>query len=643
MKKYLLLIGMMVICQLSYGQLLKKLKDKIITKTEQKIEAKEDRTIDTSLDSLMEAKSPIKLKKKSNDDSSEKSEAVTGTQAGATSSSNLKIYSKFDFIPGATILYFDNFEKDNMGETPLGWITSASAEVVNIEGLEGNWVKMASTSANHFIRSKKQSWGTNFTIEFDLLLVKNSYDPRIDINLINTGGLLVTDEAILQSGKKPALNFSAILSGANMSRASLYAGDKKLSDAMTESLPYSNTTPVHISMCVQGKRFRMWWNDRKLYDLQAINEEYLPNQLCFSFYSTGGFDAYISNIRIAKDIPDTRAKFEEGKIVSNLLFFTGTSKLKPESMGALLDVSKILKEVTSPVKIVGHTDADGDDASNLKLSEQRAETVKNILVSQFKIDESKLETEGRGETQPIAENKSAEGKAQNRRVEFIFKNEADNYKAPSGVTTSTDPKMGSAVKNTATNTDVSAISGEAIVKLQSKILNVNLPFAQIMKTGDNRFTFTASKEEGNSKENYFKIQLKSVNNSLKPETFNFTEIAQKQPLYGSKQFAEITANDAVLFYGNAQKPYIYRFSPIVANGTMASYVDNTLARHLPAPSQNCKFVIEKVENGKASGYFTMGIMIEGLKPVTKGDAEQQTFTDGFSGEMKCTFSNVPVY
>ncbi len=644
MKKYLLLIGMMVICNLSYGQLLKKLKDKITAKTEQKVDAKADRTIDSSLDSLMEAKSPVKLKKKSDDESNEKNEGTTEAQAEASSSSNLKVYSKFDFVPGTTILYFDNFEKDNIGETPLGWITSASSELVSIEGLEGNWVKMTSTSANHFIRSKKQSWGNNFTIEFDLLLVKNTYAPRIDINLINTGGNLVTDESILQSNKKPAINFSAILSGDNMSRASLYAGDKKLSDAMTESLPYSNNTPVHISMCVQGKRFRMWWNNRKLYDLSAISEEYLPNQLGFSFYSTGGFDSYISNIRIAKDIPDTRAKFEEGKLVSNLLFFVGTSKLKPESMGALLDVSKILKEVTSPVKIVGHTDADGDDASNLKLSQQRAETVKSILVSQFNIDESKLETEGRGETQPIAENKSAEGKAQNRRVEFIFKPEADKYIAPVGVSTTSNSKVGSNVKNTATNnTDVSAVSGAAVVKLESKILKTNLPFAQIMKTGENRFTFTASKEEGNSKENYFKIQLKSVNNSLKPETYNFTEIAQKLPLYGSKQYAEITSNEAVLLYGSTQKPYIYQFTPIVANGTMASYVDNSLRRNLPAPMPDCKFVIEKVENGQASGYFTMGIMIEGLKPITKGDAMQQTFTDGFSGEMKCVFSNVPVY
>ena len=76
---------------------------------------------------------------------------------------------------------------------------------------------------------------------------------------------------------------------------------------------------------------------------------------------------------------------------------------------------------------------------------------------------------------------------------------------------------------------------------------------------------------------------------------------------------------------------------------MASYVNEALSDKLPASSPNCKFVIEKVENNTASGYFTMGIMIEGLKPITKGDAMQQTFTTGFAGEMKCTFSNVPVF
>lgn len=559
--------------------------------------------------------------------------------------SNLKVYSKFDFIPGTTILYYDNFEKDNIGETPLGWITSTSAEVVTIDGLEGNWLKLASTSTSHISRSKKQSWGNNFTVEFDLLLVKNTYDPRFGISLINTGGNLVTDESILKSGK-PAVLFETILGdGGKQSRASLSVRDgKELSDNMSESLIYSNTSPVHISMCVQAKRFRMWWNNKKVYDLAAVSEQYLPNQLGFNFGSVGGSDVYVSNIRIAKDVPDTRARFEEGKLVSNLLFYTGTAKLKPESMGSLLDVSKILKEATSPVKILGHTDSDGDDAANLKLSQQRAEAVKSILVTEYGIDESKLTTEGRGETQPLANNTNAEGKAQNRRVEFIFKAEADKYVKPAGVTANNSTPVAPASKPAANaGKSSNVVAGESTVKLQSKLLTTTFTHAQFMKTGESTYTFIASKEEGDSKKNYFKIKLTSVNTTLKPETFNFKEINEKNPLYGTKKYAEITDNEAVLYYGTAQKPYIYKFSPIVANGTMASYVDESLSRNLPATSPNCKFVIEKITDGKASGYFIVGIMTEGLKPITKGDAMQDTFTTGFSGELKCTFSNVPVY
>ena len=610
------------------AQLLKKLK--------QKAEAAVNKQIDNADDGK-----PTDDKEKAATTEPDK----TGDTKANGGTNNLKVYSKFDFIPGSTILYYDNFEKDNIGESPLGWITSQSAEVVTIDGLEGNWLKLAATSARHITRSKKQSWGNNFTVEFDLLLVKNTYDPRLDISLINTGGNLVTDENILNSGK-PAIYFSSILgAGGKQSRASLYGMDnKKFSDAMSEDLSYNNTTPVHVSMCVQDKRFRMWWNGRKLYDLSAVTEQYLPNQLGFTFGSVGGSDFYISNIRIAKDVPDTRARFEEGKLVSNLLFYTGTAKLKPESMGSLFDVSKLLKDAPSPVKILGHTDSDGDDAANLKLSDQRAEAVKNILVSEYGIDQSKLTTEGRGETQPLQDNSTPEGKAQNRRVEFIFKAGADKYEKPAGSTTANSKPVAATGKPaTSLNKSADAVAGESVVKLQSKILTTTLTYAQFMKTGESGYTFIASKEEGDSKKNYFKIELKSVNTTLKPETFNFKEVNEKKPLYGTKKYAEIGNNEAVLYYGAVQKPYIYQFSPIIANGTMASYVDAGLGRNLPATSPNCKFVIEKVEDGKASGYFIMGMMTEGLKPITKGDAMEQTFTTGFAGELKCTFSNVPVY
>ena len=71
------------------------------------------------------------------------------------------------------------------------------------------------------------------------------------------------------------------------------------------------------------------------------------------------------------------------------------------------------------IKVVGHTDGDGKDADNLELSKRRAASVKIALTKEFGIDEKRIETDGKGETEPIDKNDNPAGKANNRRVEFI--------------------------------------------------------------------------------------------------------------------------------------------------------------------------------------------------------------------------------
>ena len=86
-------------------------------------------------------------------------------------------------------------------------------------------------------------------------------------------------------------------------------------------------------------------------------------------------------------------------------------------MPVLQAITAILKEYpTAKFSIEGHTDSDGKDASNLKLSQDRAAAVKNYLVENG-IDASRLTSEGFGEAKPIDSNKTAKGKANNRRVE----------------------------------------------------------------------------------------------------------------------------------------------------------------------------------------------------------------------------------
>lgn len=641
-KSVFVLFWIVVACQAN-AQILKKLKDKV------------NSTVDKTIDKTLEKKESGKSGSSGEAPAPASDPASGDSRPKATNSgSSLKVYSKFDFVPGKTIVYFDNFEKDNLGETPLGWNTSKSAETVQIEGLEGKWLRLGNNYASHISRNKKQSWGNSFTVEFDLLMKKTdeSSGTYSYIYLLNSNGKLVTDENLLGEVYDEMKNATTLFFRLELGQAAadnyghqfaVYQNGNKKSSSDGEKIPYTENVPVHFSLCVQGKRFRAWINNKKLYDLNAVDDNAMPNQL--AFYIRDNSEYYLSNIRIAKDVPDTRAEFNQGKIVSNLLFYTGTANLKPESMGALLDLSKVIAEATAPVKIVGHTDSDGDDAANLKLSQQRAEAVKNILVKEYGLDESKFTTEGRGETQPVADNKTAEGKAQNRRVEFIFKAEADTYQKPAGLTDAGNTNNAAPVKSGAAQAPPKAAADAAPgkVTITGKLVNMTLPYAQIAKGEKGVYRFTASREEGNSKENFFQIDLLPLMPNLRPETFLFKEQNMKKPLYGTKQYPEITGTSAVLYYNPAKKPYVKEFISALATGHAFD-----IGRNLKDGGSYCKLVIEKVENGLASGYFVFGTHLEGL-PMKKctqnceGEGSDLPVTDGYGGEIKGTFTNVPVY
>ena len=101
-------------------------------------------------------------------------------------------------------------------------------------------------------------------------------------------------------------------------------------------------------------------------------------------------------------------------------FDTAKAELKPDSEPILAEIAKLLK--TSPalkVFVVGHTDMVGDVALNLKLSQERAQSVVNALVSKYGIAASRLTAFGNGSYAPAASNKTEEGRAKNRRVELV--------------------------------------------------------------------------------------------------------------------------------------------------------------------------------------------------------------------------------
>jgi OOP family OmpA-OmpF porin len=179
-----------------------------------------------------------------------------------------------------------------------------------------------------------------------------------------------------------------------------------------------------MAIQVQKERFRMWANEIKVFDIpKGVPVNYIMNQLQIRVHHTNYNDSqygiYISNMKMAKGLPDTRHKLvDEGKFSTTaILFDVNAASLKPESYGIIKEVAGILKEHNNlRIKITGHTDS--NDKDNLLLSQKRAAAVKMALVNEYGIDESRLETDGKGESEPAGDNKTKEGKAANRRIDM---------------------------------------------------------------------------------------------------------------------------------------------------------------------------------------------------------------------------------
>ena len=136
---------------------------------------------------------------------------------------------------------------------------------------------------------------------------------------------------------------------------------------------------------------------------------------------SGNGKPFIKNVRIAKGAVPLYDKFlVNGKFVTTgIKFDVNKATIKPESMGTINYVVKMMTDHADlKFSIEGHTDTDGEDAANQKLSESRSKSVLDVMVK-LGVSADRLTSKGHGESKPMAGNDTPEGKAQNRRVEFV--------------------------------------------------------------------------------------------------------------------------------------------------------------------------------------------------------------------------------
>ncbi len=181
----------------------------------------------------------------------------------------------------------------------------------------------------------------------------------------------------------------------------------------------------HVAISVKDKRYRLYVDGEKILDFpRAMPPDEDIKTLLFSTYGMNDQTEHllITNLRIAEGLPEPRAKlFSTGKYVTNAIHFdVNSADITPESYSILREIAEAIKtERNKKIKIVGHTDSDGADDYNMKLSKKRADSVKDALINSFGVSADQLRTDGKGETEPVESNATVSGKAKNRRTEFI--------------------------------------------------------------------------------------------------------------------------------------------------------------------------------------------------------------------------------
>ena len=383
-----------------------------------------EKAIDKGIDKLFSKKN--KNKKKDDDaGTTPTNDPSSHTAVKDTPASPLiKAYSKYDFIPGEKILAYDDFAQDAVGDFPGKWTTNASGEIMTVDHFPGKWLNIS--KQGFFIPQFIKSLPDNFTVEYDLLFLPPSKAEGPNTAVV---GFQVINAPAGKSNfdygpDRGYFELDPYMNNVNIASYTK-TGEKILSNEFKAAgVNRTKLFNYHIAIWRQKTRLRVYLNEIKLVDapsLLSVDIKY--NAIRFSTsLNNDGSTWLISNFKYASGLPDTRNKLmTEGKFsTTGILFDVNSAVIKASSYGTLKDIASVLKDnATVNVKIVGHTDSDGDNTANLDLSKKRAEAVKAMLSKEFGIDERRMQADGKGETQPVVPNTNSESKAQNRRVEFI--------------------------------------------------------------------------------------------------------------------------------------------------------------------------------------------------------------------------------
>lgn len=318
-------------------------------------------------------------------------------------------WANYDFVPGDEVLFFEDFSNDRVGDFPR-----------RLEFMQGNWdvVEWEGQTLLRNLGPRHAAIGvplpaalpSRFTIEFQ------AYFPHGNQSLV-----IGTSPA--QGGERwPHYDGNGFRVGAGGSATGVISSARGGRES-TEKTPEVAQDLVNVRIMVDDTYAKMYVNERRVSNIP--NADFPRGDMLYlenTYFADADYPMLIGSLRVAAGGADLYSRLEaEGRVATQgILFAVDSDVIKPESTPTLEEIGRMLQDHPDMrLSIEGHTDSDGDDAHNQDLSQRRAASVKTFLTSEYAIDADRLEAAGFGESMPVADNATPEGKQQNRRVELV--------------------------------------------------------------------------------------------------------------------------------------------------------------------------------------------------------------------------------
>jgi len=322
--------------------------------------------------------------------------ALTSNIVLAQNQNNFAEWQNFDFTPGDTVIFYDDFSADEVGAFPEMW-DHISGECKVVDANDRSW--LIASEDSEVDAYMETSLPAAFAVEFTANILRNG----------KPGHWVV---AFLDAAKKQQAEFSFDSRAANFMTP---AGTPTSFDQSVEG-------NQRIAIMFQDSRFKCYIGKQRVID--AATAGFKPASVRVGMFAAEGTQeqAMFTDFRITqKSAAPQELLYENHRWVCYGVYFDfGAATIRGESFSTLQQLGELMKrDPRLNIRIEDHSTDQEDDSDNMRLSQDRAETLKEYLMDTFNLTKDRLQTKGWGSGKPIGPTETPDGWEMNRRVEFI--------------------------------------------------------------------------------------------------------------------------------------------------------------------------------------------------------------------------------